>query len=150
MRPPMKSIYADREHDETLPWEDVIIDVQGPFTMSDDGNQYLLSYHCSQLRVPLLEPFKSLQRGHFGRALTKVIFRAKVMPTTIRSDRGSEMTNAVTKEILAIFGDPKHIFGPAHTPRFKAWLSEDIKSSPSICRSYSMKCVAHFLKSGRH
>ena len=97
MRPPMKSIYADRERDETLPWEDVIIDVQGPFTMSDDGNQYLLSYHCSQLRVPLLEPFKSLQRGRFGRALTKVIFRAKVMPSTIRSDRGSEMTNAVTK-----------------------------------------------------
>ena len=63
MRPPMKSIYADRERDETLPWEDVIIDVQGPFTMSDDGNQYLLSYHCSQLRAPLLEPFKSSQEA---------------------------------------------------------------------------------------
>ena len=81
MRPPMKSIYASRDRDETLPWEDVIIDVQGPFTVSDDGCQYLLSYHCSQLRVPLLEPFKSLQRGHFGRALTSVIFRAKVMPS---------------------------------------------------------------------
>ena len=122
MRPPMKSIYASRDRDETLPWEDVIIDVQGPFTISDDGCQYLLSYHCSQLRVPLLQPFKSLQRGHFGRALTSVIFRAKVMPSIIRSDRGSEMTNAVTKEILAIFGDPNHILAPAYTPRVQGMV----------------------------
>ena len=109
----MKSIYADRENDDTLPWEDVFIDVQGPFTVSDDGNQYLLSYVCSTLRVPLLEPFKSLQSGYFSRALMKLIFRAKVMPSVIRSDRGPEMTNAVTKEILAIFGDPKQLLAPA-------------------------------------
>ena len=84
MRPPMKSIYADRENDEILPWEDVIIDVQGPFTMSDDGNQYLLSYCYSKLRVPLLEPFRSLQHGHFGRALMTVMFRSKVLPSVIR------------------------------------------------------------------
>ena len=60
MRPPMKSIYAQEACAQTLPWEDVIIDVQGPFTKSEEGHLYLLSYHCSRLRVCLLEPFKSV------------------------------------------------------------------------------------------
>ena len=58
-----------------------------------------------------------MQAGHFGRALTNVIFRAKVMPLVIRSDRGQEMKSAVTKKLLGIFGDPTRIFGPAYTPR---------------------------------
>ena len=42
MRPPMKSIYAQEACAETLPWEDVIIDVQGSFTKSEEGYMYLL------------------------------------------------------------------------------------------------------------
>ena len=32
------------------------------------------------------------------------------------------MTNAVTKEILAIFGDPNHILAPAYTPRVQGMV----------------------------
>ena len=102
MRPPMKSIYAQDVYSETLPWEDVIIDVQGPFTKSEDGMLYLLSYHCSRLRVPFLEPFKSMQTGHFGRAFVTLVFRARVYPVVVRSDQGQEMKSAVINELMAI------------------------------------------------
>ena len=94
MRPPMSSIYAKDEYSDTLPWEDVIIDVQGPFTRSEDGMQYILSYHCSRLRVPLLFAFKSLQAAHFGRALITCVLRARILPLILRSDRGPEMRRA--------------------------------------------------------
>ena len=41
----MRSILADDKNSLRLPWEDVVVDVQGPFTMSDQGFQYVLSYH---------------------------------------------------------------------------------------------------------
>ena len=117
MRPPMRSIYADEASAETLPWEDIIIDVQGPFTKSEDGMLHLLGYHCSRVRAPLLEPFKSLQTGHFGRAFTNLVFKSRVMPKILRSDQGQEMKSAVMNELVAIFGDANRIFGPAYTPR---------------------------------
>ena len=95
MRPPMRSIYAHESHAETLPFEDVIIDVQGPLTKSEDGMLYILSYHCSRIRVPLLEPFKSLQTGHFGRAFAALVFKARVMPRIVRSDQGQEKRDSV-------------------------------------------------------
>ena len=63
MRPPMKSIYAQEAHVETFPWEDVIIDVQGPFSKSEDGMLYLLSYHCSRLRFALGNRFDPCRQG---------------------------------------------------------------------------------------
>ena len=32
------------------------------------------------------------------------------------------MTNSVTKEILAIFGDPKHVLGTPYTPRVQGMV----------------------------
>ena len=119
MRPPMKSIYGDERYVEVLPWEDVIIDVQGPFTKSEDNKMYVLSYHCSRLRIPLLECFNTLQTGHFGRAFVTLVFRARVMPQKVRSDQGQEMKSSVIREMMAIFGDPNRIFGPAYIPRFQ-------------------------------
>ena len=42
MRPAMKSIYAQDTNAEVLPWDDVVIDVQGSFTKSEDGILALL------------------------------------------------------------------------------------------------------------
>ena len=39
------------------------------------------------------------------------------MPHKARSDQGQEMKSAVIRELMAIFGDPNRIFGPAYTPR---------------------------------
>ena len=50
-RPPTRSMLGSDEAMETLPWEDVVIDVQGPFTRSDEDCQYILSYHCTRLKA---------------------------------------------------------------------------------------------------
>ena len=45
----------------TLPWQDVMVDVQGPFTRGEGGEQYVLSYHDTKTRVPRLAAFQKLQ-----------------------------------------------------------------------------------------
>ena len=95
LRPPMRSVLADASRSEILPWMDVIIDVQGPFTKGEGGEQYILSYTCTRLRVPKLAALKNLQEGHFSRALTQCVLKPRQIPEVIRSDRGPEMVSKV-------------------------------------------------------
>ena len=44
------------------PWMDVYVDFTGPYTESD-GYRYVCTYTCKLLRVPILEPCRSLKRG---------------------------------------------------------------------------------------
>ena len=99
-----------------LPFEDVVIDVQGPFTKAEGGEQYVLSYFCTRLKVPFLEELVTLKAGHFSRALLKCVFRSRRIPSTIRSDRGPEMRNKVMTEMTALCGI-KHSLGASMTPR---------------------------------
>ena len=78
-----------------------------------------MSYHSNGLKAPLLEPFKSLHRGCFSRALVKCVLKARTIPNVIRSDRGPEMRSAVTEEFLSICGC-KVLFGLSLTPRHQA------------------------------
>eukprot|EP00969_Alexandrium_andersonii_P056843 2506746-Alexandrium_andersonii.AAC.1 len=39
--PPLRSILADDQLLEVLPWTDVIVDVQGPYTKAESGEQYV-------------------------------------------------------------------------------------------------------------
>ena len=119
MQPHFRSMQSDDQLSKSLPWTDVIIDVQGPFTRAETGEQYVLSYHSVQLHVPLLEAFKSLQSGYFSRALVTCVMRSRQIPIIVRSDRGPEMRSAVNEEFLAIC-NAKHIMGAALTPRHQA------------------------------
>jgi hypothetical protein len=51
MRPPTKSTAASDAMSALLPWQDVIIDVTGPFTRAEGGERYVLSYLCAELFV---------------------------------------------------------------------------------------------------
>ena len=94
----MRSTLADDQLRAKLPWTDVLIDVQGPYTRVEGGEMYVLSYHCTALKVPNLEAFRSLQAGHFSRALvSSCVLRARVIPDALRSDRGPEMTSRVNE-----------------------------------------------------
>jgi hypothetical protein len=94
---PLRSILGSDKFLGTLPWTDVIVDVQGPYTRAEGGEMYVLSYHCTVLKVPKLQAFPSLQRGYFSRALVECVFKSRVIPDIVRTDRGPEMTNAVTE-----------------------------------------------------
>ena len=98
---PMRSLTGDDAMRTKVPWSDVIVDVQGPYTRAEGGEQYVLSYHCTLLRTPKLEPFLNLKAAHFSRALVTCVLRAKVIPDVARTDRGPEMTSAVNEEFLA-------------------------------------------------
>eukprot|EP00969_Alexandrium_andersonii_P068485 3021660-Alexandrium_andersonii.AAC.1 len=87
----MRSILADDQLLEVLPWADVIVDVQGPYTKAESGEQHVVSYHCTRLKVPKREAFQALTARHFGRALSACVFKARVVPDVVRTDRGPEM-----------------------------------------------------------
>ena len=53
---PMRSLTGNDAMRTKVPWSDVIVDVQGPYTRAEGGEQYVLSYHCTLLRCPKLEP----------------------------------------------------------------------------------------------
>ena len=113
---PMKSVLGDEKLAVRLPWQDITIDCCGPYTRAESGEQYILVYICTQLKVPMLEPFVSLQSGHFSRALVKCVLRTRVSPDVVRSDRGPEMVSQVNQEFLAIC-NARHKLGAALTPR---------------------------------
>ncbi|MEC8021486.1 MAG: integrase zinc binding domain-containing protein, partial [Pseudomonadota bacterium] len=113
---PLRSILADEGRAELLPWTDVIIDVQGPFTKSELGNQYVLSWHCTCLKVPKLCAFSALQQGPFLRAVTVCMLKTRTVPDVWRSDRGPEMVNEVQDEFRSILS-AKHVKGASLTPR---------------------------------
>ncbi len=82
--------------------ERCIVDVQGPYTRAEGGEQYILSYHCTLLRCPKLEPFKNLQAARLSRALATRILRTRMIPDVVRTDRGPRMTSAVSEEFLVL------------------------------------------------
>jgi hypothetical protein len=108
----MKSIDAFHK----LPWNDVIIDCQGPFTRSANGNCYTVSYHCTHLGVCKIEPFARLRKEEFLVALVACVMRARRIPSIIRTDRGPEMTSAVMEEFMTLC-NTKQFLGAAFTPR---------------------------------
>ena len=111
----MRSTLASLPHSR-LPWADVIIDCQGPFTRSAEGNCYTVSYHCTLLGVPKVEPFKRLTKAYFLQALVACIMRARRIPDIVRTDRGPEMTSAVMEEFLTLC-NARQFLGAAFTPR---------------------------------
>ncbi len=112
----MKSLTADDAMRMKVPWSDVIIDVQGPYTRAEGGEQYVLSYHDTLLRVPKLQAFTCLKAAELSRVLFSCIPRTRVIPDVLRSDRGPEMTCAMNEEFLALLAI-KHVKGAAFTPR---------------------------------
>ena len=63
LQPPYRSPLADDASTVKMPWQDAVIDVQGPFTKAEGGEQYVLSYCCTRLKVPFLETLRALSTG---------------------------------------------------------------------------------------
>ena len=96
---PMKSLLGDEEHAHKLPWTDVIVDIIGPFTRADTGEQYIMDYICTKLRMSKYEALINIQTGHFYHALIRCMLRSGILPEIIRSDRGSEMVSKISEAV---------------------------------------------------
>ena len=77
---------------------------------------YTVSYHCTILGVPKIQPFKRLTEDCFLIALVACIMRARRIPDIVRTDRVPEMTSAVMEEFLALC-NARQFLGAAFTPR---------------------------------
>jgi hypothetical protein len=114
--PPMRTIFSGAKAMARLPWSDVIIDCQGPFTVSAKGNQYLVSYHCTLLGVPKIEAFASMEKSKFLKAMLPCMWRARRCPDIIRTDRGAEFTSVIMQEFFTLCNS-KQFLGAGFTPR---------------------------------
>ena len=113
---PMRSTLAGIYGAMKLPWADVIVDCQGPLSLSTNGMRYIVSYHCTILGVPKLEPIKSLHKSEFLSGLVRCVLRARRIPDIFRTDRGPEMTSAVMEEFASLC-NARQFLGAAFTPR---------------------------------
>lgn len=84
---PLRSMTADETQWSTPPWLDMVIDIQGPYTSAEGGEQYVLAYLCTKLWVPELASLQLLQAGFFSRTLVSCVMRPWVIPDIMRSDR---------------------------------------------------------------
>ena len=112
----MRSTIASLRHHNRLPWFDVIIDCQGPFTKSARGNAYTVSYHCTELGTCKVEPFARIRKEEFLIATVACLMRARRVPDIVRTDRGPEMVSAVMEEFLVLC-NAKQFLGADFTPR---------------------------------
>ena len=116
MMAPMRSTLGSLKDVMKLLWRDVIIDCQGPFTKSEQGNHYVVSYHCTFLGVCKVQPFPRLTKQEFLRAMVTCVMRSRRIPDIVRTDRGPEMTSAVMEE-FCVLCNVKQYLGAAFTPR---------------------------------
>ena len=96
------------------PWMDVYVDFTGPYTESD-GYRYVCTYTCKLLRVPILEPCRSLNRGDAMQAVMTCMLRSLTIPAVWRHDLGPEFTNALFEEMTVLLGIQERT-PPAHRP----------------------------------
>ena len=70
------------------PWMDVYIDFVGPYPESVDGYKYACTYTCKFLRVPIIQPARSLTRGDAMQAVMACMLQSLTIPATWRHDLG--------------------------------------------------------------
>ena len=114
----------------------------------------------------MLEVLKTLQAGDFSRALANCVFKARIIPDIVRSDRGPEMTSRVNREFLALC-QVRQIFGASLTPRHQGLgerghqvvMTNQMILMKEICRAFpqewsslipAVECLMHTAPQGPH
>ena len=72
------------------PWMDVYVDFVGPYVESVDGYKYACTYTCKLLRVPIIEPVRSLKHGDAMQGVLTCTLRSLTVPAMWRHDLGPE------------------------------------------------------------
>ena len=81
------------------PFEKVLIDCVGPLPKTKKGNQYILTLMCPVTRYPEAFPLKKINAQNIANTLLK-FFTQVGLPKEIQSDRGSNFTSDLFKNVL--------------------------------------------------
>lgn len=85
------------------PFEQLIVDCVGPLTPSKSGSVYLLTVMCQCTLYPAAYPLRSITTKSVVKALSQFISIFGI-PKNIQTDRGSNFTSRMFKEVLSQLG----------------------------------------------
>ena len=113
------------EYDSAMPWGNVVVDVEGPFSPAgENGARYVLTYKCKVIKASLMATMTRLTRPRFVRAFLECLYKSRRVPKRVFSDRGPEVHNALTKELMALLGVDKRV-GLPYQPTYQGGVERD-------------------------
>ena len=99
---------TDEEWLGDMPWESVVVDIEGPFSpASEDGARYILTYRCKVIKASLMACLRRLTRPRFARAFLECLYNSRRVPKRVYSDCGPGVRNALVNELMAVLGIDK-------------------------------------------
>ncbi|XP_033101459.1 uncharacterized protein LOC117104684 [Anneissia japonica] len=101
------------------PFERIAVDIVGPiFPMSKDRNRYILTIIDFATRYPEAVPLPNIEAERVAEALVKVFSRIG-MPKEMLSDRGSQFTSEVMKQVSTLLSIRQLMTSPYHPAFYK-------------------------------
>src|SRR5258708_16812172 len=96
-----------------VPFKFVSVDIIGPLTLSDKGNQYILTLIDSATRYPEAICLKKIDTCSVAEGLMSIFSRVG-FPEEIQSDQGSQFTSGMMKELCRLISIHQIINTPYH------------------------------------
>ena len=93
----------------------VQIDIVGPLPKTSQNNQYILTVMCLTTRFPEAIPLKKVTAAIVAKALIKY-FTLTGLPFEIQSDRGSNFTSKLFRQVAHLLGI-RQVFSTAYHPQ---------------------------------
>lgn len=82
----------------SIPFENVAIDIVGPFEKAKGGYRYLLTYICLASRYPEAIPMRTVTAEEVAESLLEIFSRTGV-PETLLCDRGTQFTGKLISKL---------------------------------------------------
>eukprot|EP00111_Clytia_hemisphaerica_P012925 TCONS_00037964-protein len=98
----------------TLPWQDITVDILGPFKMTITGNKYILSFVDRFSSWPEAFCIPSCETPVLAQIMVDEIITRHGVPRSILSDNGPNFVSLLMKEVCAILGMEKLTTTPYH------------------------------------
>ncbi len=95
------------------PFEQVAIDLVGPFPKAKEGYMYLLTYMYMATRWPEAIPLRKVTAKSVAEALWSIFSRTSI-PEVLLSDQGPQFESRLLKELCTLVGVQKVRSSPYH------------------------------------
>lgn len=119
------------------PFEHLIIDCVGPLPPSKSGCAYLLTVMCQATRYPAVYALRTISTRSVVKALSQFISIFGI-PHTIQSDKGSNFTSRMFKEVLEQLR-VKHQCSSAYHAQSQGALERFHQTLKSLLRGYCVE-----------
>ena len=121
-------------------FEDVAVDLQGPYMESADGNVYHMHMICMATRWNVSVPLPNKEAATVAAAIHKhwIISGPCTTPKRLVSDQGSEFQAAVTQELCKQFGI-RHLRSGVASPTSNSYCERQHRTYNQIMRTFLHK-----------